>query len=229
MTSAPQNFGWYRPWLTDVQASELTAAAKSLAAVLATHERDGVVRETTAELGAAASLSPKTVRAAATALADKGFVKRRRSRGHIVINLQPRTGVAPVLGPQNGSGPRSRTGVAPLKNGSGSRSRTGVAPVSPVTAVSSASASPPNPLTEGELGTQEISVPKIGARNRDLEQFKRQVADVTSRLYGDAAVGSHRQVVDRAVRAGARTDAEIRRYVDTCNATGRPPVDTEAA
>jgi len=84
-------FGWYRPWLTDVQASKvLSSKAKLAASVLATSERNGTVRKSSGQLGELASLSEKTIRRALRELAADGWLTVTRKPNHLEIVLVPR-------------------------------------------------------------------------------------------------------------------------------------------
>lgn len=119
-------FGWYRPWLADLFDSEATSKAKAVAAALAIAERGGVVRKPTSELAAAASLDPKTVRAALAELEDAGWLHRRRSRDYVEVQLRPRP--EPPADSQNGHHARSSTGTTPDRNGHHARTRRGTTP-----------------------------------------------------------------------------------------------------
>lgn len=236
--SAPSTFGWYRPWLVELQESRtLSSSEKAIGAVLATSEWDGVVRailkpaqpgdacdlrdssNRTVRLSTVASLDPKTVRRALAALERDGWISRRRSKEFVHIELLTRTGTSPVLNPENGHQSRSETGTSPHRNGNHARSATGTTPV-PYETPASSPTSPtdsPNPRKRG------LSLPArpFGNRQRDIDAWEQQVAAIVEPLGDDlfpdiadrqAVHGHVRDALNRLKRAGVTdpTPDEVR-------------------
>lgn len=162
-------FGWYRPWLTDAQASDLTSKAKSVAAALATTERDGIVTETAGNLGRLTSLNEKTVRAALAELAAEGWSTSHRGRDHLRITLIPRSVTTPDQVTEIGHHARSRTGTTPAQNGSDARSRSGTTPDTP---------------TRATTTNEPPSIPPLrgGKRKTSLAHDQEVIHDVVERL-----------------------------------------------
>lgn len=135
-------FGWYRPWLTDLQDSDgLSSKAKAIAAALATRERAGTVEAVLAPqdrhaprggqrvpLAVLASLDPKTARRALAELAEHGWIDCCRGRDRLVVTLLPRSGSRPELDPEIGRHARARSGTTPEQIGHHARSRTDSTP-----------------------------------------------------------------------------------------------------
>jgi hypothetical protein len=160
------SFGWYRPWLADVQDSDLSMKAKALASVLARDERDGAVRRTAGWLAPRCSCDERTVRRAVAELAAGEWITTKRARDHLIVSLVPRPDTVPDQD-EIGQDARSRSDTESAQTGHSARA--------------DRTQSPRRPDTESDIPTRatsslpvvsllRVDEPRGSTARRDVDQ-----------------------------------------------------------
>jgi hypothetical protein len=197
-------YGWYRPWLWDLQDDEARSwKAKAIGAVLARLERAGEITETVANIALKASVSEPTVRVALRELAAAGWLSHRRSRYCVAVTLIPRTAPRFALETQNGTPDRSQNETSGAQNEtSGAQNETSGHPLTTATATAT---EPLNPQ-----GDQLPPAPK-GNRQRDKQRDEEQLAAIAASWFPDTPLSTNVQV---QILKGARGSGNAKTLAD---------------